>query len=192
MLKEFSSAVRMFLFLTLVLGLAYPLLMTGGAQLFLAKQANGSLLIVDGTPVGSSLIGQSFTSDEYFHGRPSAAGDDGYDAAGSSGSNLGPTSQKLMEQIQERAQQIREENDLDSEAMVPSDLVTASGSGLDPHISPAAAALQAKRIAITRGISESRLLALIEKNTEDPQLGFIGEKRVNVLQLNLDLDHSLQ
>jgi potassium-transporting ATPase KdpC subunit len=191
MWKEFSSAVRMFLFLTLVLGLAYPLCMTGGAQLFLSKQANGSLLIIDGTPIGSSLIGQNFTSDEYFHGRPSAAGDDGYDAAGSSGSNLGPTSQKLMEQIQERVQKIREENDLDLEAMVPSDLVTASGSGLDPHISPAAAVLQVKRIAITRGISESRLLALIEKNTEDPQFGFIGEKRVNVLQLNVDLDHSL-
>ena len=192
MWKEFSSAVRMFLFLTLVLGLAYPLLMTGGAQLFLPEKANGSLLIVDGTPVGSRLIGQSFTSDEYFQGRPSAAGDDGYDAAGSSGSNLGPTSQKLMDQVQERAQKIREDNGLTADAMVPSDLVTASGSGLDPHISPAAAALQVKRIATTRGISENRILALIEKNTEDPQLGFIGEKRVNVLQLNLDLDHSLQ
>lgn len=191
MWKEFSSAVRMVLFLTLVLGLAYPLCMTGGAQLFLSKQANGSLLIVDGTPIGSSLIGQNFTSDKYFHGRPSAAGDDGYDAAGSSASNLGPTSQKLMEQIQERVQKIREENDLDLEAMVPSDLVTSSGSGLDPHISLAAAVLQVKRIAITRGISESRLLALIKKNTEDPQFGFIGEKRVNVLQLNVDLDHSL-
>ena len=192
MWKEFSSAVRMFLFLTLVLGLAYPLLMTGGAQLFLPEKANGSLLIVDGSLVGSRLIGQSFTSDEYFQGRPSAAGDDGYDAAGSSGSNLGPTSQKLMDQVQERAQKIRKDNGLTADAMVPSDLVTASGSGLDPHISPAAAALQVKRIATTRGISENRILALIEKNTEDPQLGFIGEKRVNVLQLNLDLDHSLQ
>jgi K+-transporting ATPase ATPase C chain len=191
MWKEFSNAVRMFLFLTLVLGLAYPLLMTGGAQLFLPEQANGSLLIVDGTPVGSRLIGQSFTSDEYFQGRPSAAGDDGYDAAGSSGSNLGPTSQKLMEQVQERAQKIRSDNGLTADAMVPSDLVSASGSGLDPHISPSAAVLQVKRIATTRGISESGIAALIGKNTEDPQLGFIGEKRVNVLQLNLDLDHSL-
>lgn len=192
MWKEFSSAVRMFLFLTIVLGLAYPLLMTGGAQIFLPEKANGSLLIVDGTPVGSRLIGQSFTSDEYFQGRPSAAGDDGYDAAGSSGSNLGPTSQKLMEQVQERAEKIRGDNGLSPEAMLPSDAVTASGSGLDPHISPAAAALQVKRIATTRGISESGIAALIEKNTEDPQFGFIGEKRVNVLQLNLDLDHSLQ
>lgn len=192
MWKEFSSAVRMFLFLTIVLGLAYPLLMTGGAQIFLPEQANGSLLIADGTPVGSRLIGQSFTSDEYFQGRPSAAGDDGYDAAGSSGSNLGPTSQKLMEQVQERAQKIRGDNGLSPETMLPSDAVTASGSGLDPHISPAAAALQVKRIATTRGISERGIAALIEKNTEDPQLGFIGEKRVNVLQLNLDLDHSLQ
>lgn len=192
MWKEFSSAVRMFLFLTVILGLAYPLCMTGGAQLFLSKQANGSLLIVDGMPVGSSLIGQSFTSDEYFHGRPSAAGDDGYDAAGSSGSNLGPTSQKLMDQLKERVQQIREDNGLSQEQMVPSDLVTSSGSGLDPHISPEAAVLQVKRIAKTRGISENRIVALIEKNTEESQLGFIGEKRVNVLQLNLALDRSLE
>jgi K+-transporting ATPase ATPase C chain len=188
MLKEISTAIRMLVVLTLVLGVFYPLSMTGFAQLLFSSQANGSLITKDGQVVGSELIGQTFASDAYFNGRPSAAGDDGYDATSSTGSNLGPTSEKLMKSIAERADQVRQDNDLSQTAMVPSDLVMASGSGLDPHISPAAAKLQIARIAKARGLTENQVSALVEKNIENPQLGFLGDKRVNVLQLNLALD----
>ena len=188
MLKEISTAIRMLVVLTVLLGVLYPLSMTGFAQLLFSSQANGSLITKDGQVVGSELIGQTFASDAYFNGRPSAAGDDGYDATSSTGSNLGPTSEKLMKSVAERADQVRQDNDLSQTAIVPSDLVMASGSGLDPHISPAAAKLQIGRIAKARGLAENQVAALVEKNIENPQLGFLGDKRVNVLQLNLALD----
>ena len=174
--------------MTVVLGVIYPLGMTVFAQMIFPVQANGSLIYKQGTLVGSKLIGQNFSSDRYFHGRPSAAGEDGYDAASSAGSNLGPTSKKLLSGIDERAKVLRQDNDLAEDAIVPSDLVTASGSGLDPHITVAAAQIQLQRVAKARKLSEEQILAIIEKNTENPQIGFLGEKRVNVVGLNLALD----
>jgi len=188
MLKEFNSAIRMLILMTVVLGVIYPLGMTGFAQVMFPEQANGSLIYKQGAVVGSKLIGQNFSSDHYFHGRPSAAGADGYDAASSAGSNLGPTSKKLLSSIAERGEQIRLENGLADNAIVPSDLVTASGSGLDPHITFAAAQIQAQRVAKARNLTEEQTLALIEKNAQNPQIGFLGERRVNVVSLNLALD----
>jgi K+-transporting ATPase ATPase C chain len=191
MLKEISRAIRMLFIMIVILGLAYPLIMTGGAQLLFAKQANGSLVSKNGEIVGSDLIGQDFSSEKYFHGRPSLAGDAGYDEAASGASNLGPTSQKLMGVIGERAEQIRQENHLGDKAMIPSDLVTASGSGLDPHITLAAAQIQADRVAEARGINPNIVQNIVKVNVEDPQFGFLGERRVNVLRLNLALDEVL-
>jgi potassium-transporting ATPase KdpC subunit len=191
MLKEISRAIRMLFLMIVILGLAYPLIMTGGAQLLFAGQANGSLVSKNGEIVGSDLIGQDFSSEKYFHGRPSLAGDAGYDGAASGASNLGPTSQKLMGVIGERAEQIRQENHLGEKAMVPSDLVTASGSGLDPHITLAAAQIQVDRVAAARGTNANIVQGLVKENTEDPQFGFLGERRVNVLRLNLALDEVL-
>lgn len=188
MWKEISKAIRLLFLMVLMLGLVYPLGMVGLGQLFFAEQANGSIILKDGQAIGSELIGQGFTRAGYFHGRPSLAGDQGYDGAASSASNLGPTSQKLIAMIGERAQQIRQENKLGEQDLIPSDLVTASGSGLDPHITPAAAQLQVARVAQARGLSENEVTALVEKSIEDPQLGFLGEKRINVLRLNLALD----
>jgi len=188
MLKEFNSAIRMLMIMTVVLGVIYPLGMTAFAQMIFPAQANGSLIYKEGNLVGAKLIGQNFTDERYFHGRPSAAGDDGYDAASSAGSNLGPTSKKLLSGIDERAKVLRQDNDLAEDAIVPSDLVTASGSGLDPHITVAAAQIQLQRVAKARKLSEEQILAIIEKNTENPQIGFLGEKRVNVVGLNLALD----
>ena len=191
MLKEISRAIRMLFIMIVILGLAYPLIMTGGAQLLFAGQANGSLVSKNGEIVGSDLIGQDFSSEKYFHGRPSLAGDAGYDGAASGASNLGPTSQKLMGVIGERAEQIRQENHLGEKAMVPSDLVTASGSGLDPHITLAAAQIQVDRVAEARGINPNIVQNIVKVNVEDPQFGFLGERRVNVLRLNLALDEVL-
>ena len=188
MLKEFNSAIRMLMIMTVVLGVIYPLGMTAFAQMIFPAQANGSLIYKEGNLVGAKLIGQNFTDERYFHGRPSVAGDDGYDAASSAGSNLGPTSKKLLSGIDERAKVLRQDNDLAEDAIVPSDLVTASGSGLDPHITVAAAQIQLQRVAKARKLSEEQILAIIEKNTENPQIGFLGEKRVNVVGLNLALD----
>lgn len=187
MLKEFGHSLRMLLAMTVALGLIYPMAMTGFAQVVFSEQANGSLVYQDGTAVGSKWIGQNFTSEQYFQGRPSNAGD-GYDAASSSGSNLGPTSVKLMESIEERAQAVRAQNGLAADAKVPSDLVTASGSGLDPHITPEAAAIQVERVATARGIGADQVKKMVEENTENSQAGFMGDARVNVLQLNLALD----
>jgi K+-transporting ATPase ATPase C chain len=169
---------------SLLTGVAYPLAVTGLAQLAMPKQANGSLIVEQGAVRGSALIGQSFSSPRYFHGRPSAAGG-GYDAGASSGSNLGPTSAKLKGQIAERLAALKAEN---PGTTVPPELLTASASGLDPHLSPAAAAFQAPRIANTRGLTVDAVHALIVEHTTPRALGFLGEPVVNVLALNRALD----
>jgi potassium-transporting ATPase KdpC subunit len=187
MLKHFGPAFRITLVLTVLTGLLYPGAVTGLCKLFFQKQANGSLIVKDGRIVGSSFIGQSFTKPEYFHPRPSAAGSDGYDASASSGSNLGPTSKKLIDRVKADVEKFRQENP-DYKGSVPADMVTASGSGLDPHISPASAYAQASRVAKARGLSVEQVNQLIAQHTEAPAFGFLGDSRVNVLRLNLALD----
>ncbi len=188
MMKKIVTSILMLVLMTVLTGIIYPLVMTGIAQVIYPKQANGSLLHRDGKVVGSELIGQNFGSARYFHPRPSAAGANGYDAAASSGSNLGPTNKSFLGVVKSRAEKLRSENGLPRNSKVPSDLVTASGSGLDPHISPAAAFLQAPRIAKARGISKSKVKAVVDRDIEGRQYGILGEERVDVLQLNLDLD----
>lgn len=187
MKKIVLTSIIMLLTMTLFLGFIYPLTTTGLAYLLFPRQAQGSLIYQDGRVVGSELIGQKFTNPRYFHGRPSVAGE-GYDATASGGSNLGPTNKKLLEAVGERLARTREENGLSREKMVPADLVTASASGLDPHISPEAAFIQVPRIARVRGIPEEKIRELVEQHIEGRQFGFLGEPRVNVLKLNLALD----
>src|SRR5437868_2023624 len=184
MKKNLITAVRMTIATTILLGIVYPLLVTGLAQVMFRDQANGQLVVQNGKVVGSRIIGQPFTSDAYFHSRPSAAGN-GYDAANSSASNLGPTNHTLIERVKTDVSKLGLEN---PGQPVPIDLVTTSGSGLDPHITPAAALFQVPRIAKARGLSEAQVRALVARHTERRQLGFLGEPRVNVLELNLDLD----
>jgi len=180
------ALVSLILF-TLITGVAYPLLVTGIAQIVFPFQANGSLIVKDGKVVGSTLIGQVFDDPKYFWGRPSATSPYGYNAASSSGSNLSPTNPALISAVQARVDALRAA-DPDNKAAVPVDLVTASGSGLDPHISPAAALYQVSRVARERKLSPEAVRALVEQHTEGRQLGFLGEPRVNVLALSLALD----
>ena len=182
--KEVRTGILLFMAVC-VLVLILTLFVTLVAQITMPDKANGSLLYVDGKVVGSELIGQSFTSPGYFHGRPSAVD---YDATESAGSNYGPTSAELMKQVSQRLEQVRRENGLPPDAPVPADLVLASGSGLDPHISVESAMLQVQRIATARGLPESEVKMLVEQHIETPQLGFLGQERVNVLKLNLALD----
>lgn len=188
MWKQAISAVMMVMLLTAITGLIYPLAMTGLALALFPDQANGSMIRVDGKTVGSVLIGQNFTKPEYFQGRPSAAGQDGYDAASSSGSNLGPTNQKLIDAAKERLEGIRSANGLETSQKIPADAVLTSASGLDPHITPDYAYLQAERIAKARGLRIEAVQSLIGSQVEGRQFGFLGEMRVNVLKLNLTLD----
>lgn len=196
MLQHLRPAVMLTVVFTLLTGVAYPLAITGVAAVIAPGKAGGSLILRDGQPVGSELIGQAFTQPKYFHPRPSATSapdpsdpsktlDAPYNAANSSGSNLGPTSRKLIDRVREDADTFRSET---GAALVPGDAVTASGSGLDPHVSPQAAFLQAKHVAVARGVPEDRVRAMIEAHIEKPLFGFLGAPRVNVLLLNLDLD----
>jgi K+-transporting ATPase ATPase C chain len=198
MLKEIRSAIVLVVALTLFTGLAYPLAMTGIAELVFPGRAQGSLMEKDGKVVGSELIGQVFTKDEYFHGRPSATVtpdpqdptknvDAPYNAANSGGSNLGPTNQALIDRVKGDVEKLKAEN---PSAEVPIDLVTTSGSGLDPHISPASALFQVPRVAKARNMPEDRLRQLVTDNTEGRFLGLLGEPRVNVLALNMALDRT--
>ena len=191
MWKWVVTGLRMLAVFTLLTGFVYPLLVTGVAQLLFPAQANGSLVTKNGSPIGSRLIGQDFIGDKYFHGRPSAAGQDGYDGTASAGSNLGPTNQALLQAVAERLNQVRQENGLSQAAPVPADLVLASASGLDPHITPAAAYLQAARVSRARGRDVAEVERLIEAQTEGRLASVLGEERVNVLELNLALDESI-
>jgi K+-transporting ATPase ATPase C chain len=184
MKNNLLTAILMTIATTILLGIIYPLLVTGLAQLIFPKQANGQLVQKDGKTVGSRILGQSFSSGAYFHSRPSFAGN-GYDATNSNGSQLGPTNKKLIQRVKEDVSNLQAGN---PETAVPIDLVTGSASGLDPHISPAAAEFQLPSVAKERGSTVDQLRALLAKHTEDRQFGFLGEPRVNVLELNLELD----
>lgn len=187
MLAQLRPALVALAALSLITGLLYPLVVTGVAQVLFPRQANGSLIVNDGKPVGSSLIGQPFDTPNYFWGRPSATSPFPYNASASSGSNLGPTNDALMKAVQARIDVLKTA-DPDNPLPLPVDLVTASGSGLDPHISPASAAYQVRRVARARGMEEDVVRQLVSQHTEGRQLGILGEPRVNVLALNLALD----
>jgi K+-transporting ATPase ATPase C chain len=182
---DLKTAMLLFVGFTLLTGLVYPLLMTGIIQIAMPEQASGSMIVVNGKIVGSELIGQNFSSPGYFHGRPSAVD---YAGNGSGASNFGPTNAKLMEQVSQRISEVRAENNLSSNATVPSELVLASASGLDPHISMEGAMLQVPRVANARGIPVSEVKVLVYQHIEPAQFGIMGQERVNVLNLNLALD----
>jgi potassium-transporting ATPase KdpC subunit len=183
--KHLITSLLMTVWTTVLLGLVYPLVVTGLAQVFLKDKANGQLIALNGVNIGSRIIGQPFTGAGYFHSRPSAAGNAGYDAANSQGSNLGPTNQKLIDRVSGDLTRLQAEN---PGAPVPADLVTTSASGLDPDISPAAAEFQVPRIARERGLSPDQVRHLLQEHTKPRQLGILGEPRVNVLELNVALD----
>jgi len=184
MKKNLLISIWMTVATTILFGLIYPLVVTGLAQVLFPHKANGQLIVKDGAVVGSSIIGQGFSSPQYFHSRPSAAGN-GWDAANSAGSNLGPTNQKLLDRVKGDVATAQADN---PGTPVPIDLVTTSASGFDPHITPAAADFQLARVAKARGITVDQLRLLLAKHTEGRQFGFLGEPRVNVLELNLELD----
>lgn len=185
LLAQLVASARIVAVMTVALGVAYPLAVTAFAQVAVEDRADGQLVEVDGEVVGSRLIAQQFTGDEYFHPRPSAAG---YDAAASSGSNLGPTNPELLHTVADRVADYRTLNDVPEGVRVPVDAVTASGSGLDPHISPANAALQAPRVAAARGLDVEVVLELVDEHTARRPLGILGDDAVNVLDLNIALD----
>jgi K+-transporting ATPase ATPase C chain len=188
-LTEFGRSIVATLFFAVILCGLYPLIVYGGAQLLFSKQANGSLLVdKTGAVRGSALLAQNFTGEQYFHPRPSSAGPNGYDATSSGGSNYGPTSSNLVASISANIAAYRSDNGLATNAPVPADAVTGSGSGLDPHISVANAELQIPRVAKVRGLSEDQVRKLVEQNTEGRDLGAFGEPRVNVMTLNFALD----
>jgi K+-transporting ATPase ATPase C chain len=186
-MKQLRPAIIIFLALTIVTGIVYPLIVTGVAELFFKDKANGSLLYIDGKPVGSALIGQQFDDPKYFWGRPSATAPAPYDSSSSAGSNLGPLNSHLIQNVKARIEAL---NDVDPENKkpVPVDLVTSSGSGLDPHISPAAAEYQLARVARVRGMKEEDARRLVQENTQKRFLGLLGEPVVEVLKLNIALD----
>jgi potassium-transporting ATPase KdpC subunit len=186
MKHHLNVAVRFTIATTIVFGLIYPLAVTGLSQLMFSRQANGSLIEKNGQIIGSRLIAQGFTADKYFHPRPSAAGA-GYDPTSSGGSNLGPTNKQLVDRVKQDVAKLQQEN---PGTPIPADMVTTSGSGLDPDISPASAEFQIPRVAKARGISGDALRAVVARHTEARQLGVLGEARVNVLELNLDLDEN--
>jgi K+-transporting ATPase ATPase C chain len=187
MLKDLRAALAGFVLLSIITGLVYPLAITGIARVTMPGKANGSLIVKDGSAVGSVLIGQPFSDPKYFWGRPSATGPQPNNGLASSGSNQGPTNPALLDAVKERVAALRAA-DPDNKAAVPIDLVTASGSGLDPHVSPAAAEYQVARVARVRGLDAAKLRALVASHTEGRDLGVLGEPRVNVLTLNLALD----
>jgi K+-transporting ATPase ATPase C chain len=187
MFSEIRPAILLTVILTAITGIAYPLAMTGLMQVVFPRQANGSLVTREGQVIGSVLIGQNFAGDGYFHPRPSAAGANGYDASASGGSNLGPNDAGLLKRVGGTAQQLASEN---PGAKITADLVTTSGSGLDPHISPAAAELQVVRVAKARKLPEDKVLELLRAHVEGRQFGILGDPRVNVLELNLALDEA--
>jgi potassium-transporting ATPase KdpC subunit len=187
MWKQILPGLRINIFATILFGLVYPLVVTGICQLAFPHKANGSLIVSDGKTIGSELIGQNFVRPEYFQPRPSAAGNDGYDPTASGGSNFGPTNQKLIDRVKASIEKFRKENP-DYTGPIPADLVTASASGLDPHLSPDSAKAQAPRVAKARGATLGQVQQLIAQFTEMPSLGLLGEPRVNVLNLNLALD----
>ncbi|MGS0764174.1 potassium-transporting ATPase subunit KdpC [Syntrophomonas curvata] len=191
MSKVIKNSFLMIVIMTLLLGIIYPLLVTGIAQMLFPRQANGSIIYHKGKAVGSELIGQPFSRPGYFHGRPSAAGG-GYDAAASSGSNLGPTNPELLYRIAQQEKMVRSENKLAENQKIPADILTASGSGLDPHISPQAAYLQCERVAAARKVPGDKVKAVLVKQIESREYGILGEPRVNVLQLNLALDKEIR
>src|SRR5215472_17425536 len=187
MFKELKPAILITIFFTVLTGILYPLAVTGVAQVAFPHQANGSLLTVNGKEVGSSLIAQNFTRPEYFHPRPSAAGDKGYDPTSSGASNLGPTNPALADRLKKDATQFRKDNP-GYTGPIPADAITASGSGLDPEISPANAEAQLARVAEARHTTPEQLRQLVSAHTQGRQLGFLGEPRVDALELNMDLD----
>ena len=188
-MKQLMIAIRVTVAFTILTGVVYPLLVTGLAKAVFPHQANGSLIQANGKTIGSELIGQRFTRPEYFHGRPSAAGSDGYDGLASGGSNLGPTNKALVDRVQGDLKKFRDENPTFT-GPVPADLLTGSGSGLDPDISPASADAQVARVAAARGMSPDALRQLVAAHSEGRQFGLLGEPRTNVLKLNLALDQA--